>query len=70
MGSATLEALGLVAHGVHLGLVLLGLVGVCVLLVPGWREHATVAPPGRFLPLPPSTTSGSLSCAERSAPGR
>ncbi len=38
MGSATLEALGLVAHAVHLGLLLLGLVGVCVLLVPGWRE--------------------------------
>jgi hypothetical protein len=38
VGSATLEALGLAAHAVHLGLLLLGLVGVCVLLVPGWRE--------------------------------
>lgn len=38
MRSATLEALGLFAHAVHLGLILLGLVGVGLLLVPGWRE--------------------------------
>jgi hypothetical protein len=35
---ATLEALGLFAHAVHLGLVIFGLVGVALLLLPGWRE--------------------------------
>jgi hypothetical protein len=35
---ATQEALGLFAHAVHLGLVLFGLVGVGLLLLPGWRE--------------------------------
>jgi hypothetical protein len=35
---ATLEALGLFAHAVHLGLVVFGLVGVGLLLLPGWRE--------------------------------
>ena len=38
MRVATQEALGLLAHAVHLGLVLLGLVGVGFLLLPGWRE--------------------------------
>ena len=56
MGSATLEALGLVAHGVHLGLVLLGLVGVCVLLVPGWRE-SRAARHGRAAWQVPATAS-------------
>jgi hypothetical protein len=35
---ATLEALGLFAHAVHLGLVIFGLLGVGLLLLPGWRE--------------------------------
>jgi hypothetical protein len=36
--AAPLTAAGLVAHGVHLALILLGVCGVVALLAPGWRS--------------------------------
>jgi hypothetical protein len=53
---ATLEALGLFAHAVHLGLVIFGLIGVGLLLVPGWRE-SRAARHGNAASRPPATLS-------------
>jgi hypothetical protein len=36
--AAPLTAAGVLAHGVHLGLILLGAGGVVALLAPGWRS--------------------------------
>ncbi len=70
MRVATLEALGLFAHAVHLGLVLFGLVGVGLLLLPGWRE-SRAARRGGTAWRPPATVSeheraGRQPCAPRS----
>ena len=35
---ASLTAVGIFAHAVHLGLILLGFVGVLALIVPGYRQ--------------------------------
>ena len=37
MSAAPLTAAGVLAHAVHLGLILLGVCGVVALLAPGWR---------------------------------